>query len=208
MTYLFPPAEFDDWAAEYDQSVGSSGGFPFEGYSTVLHTIVEQADLRPNSSILDLGIGTGNLAQLFSNCSCELWGLDFSAGMLAKAKVKLPHAILGQADITSEWPSAFLRRFNYVVSAYTFHHFAWEEKIRLVQDILTNHLFPGGRLIIGDVTFRDAGEEDELRNKLGDEWEEEYFWLENETLANFTALNIPARFIKISYCAGVFIFSS
>jgi len=208
MTTLFPPSEFDDWAADYDQDVSSNGGFPFEGYATVLQTIVDQVDVQPNDSILDLGIGTGNLAQLFANRGCELWGLDFSAGMLAKAKIKLPYATLGQTDITSEWPPAFIRRFNCIVSAYTFHHFPWDEKVRLVQDILANHLFPGGKLIIGDVTFQDAREQNKTRIRVGDEWEEEYFWLENETLTNFTALDISTRFIKISYCAGIFIFNS
>jgi putative AdoMet-dependent methyltransferase len=208
MTTLFPPAEFDSWAAEYDEDVYSDNSFPFEGYSTILQTIVDQADPRPNSSVLDLGIGTGNLAQQFFKRDCVIWGLDFSAKMLAKAKIKLPSANLEQADITAEWPPSFLRQFDYVVSAYTFHHFPRDGKVRLVQDILTNHLSPGGRLIIGDVAFKDADEQKKYRDKLGDEWEEEYYWLVNETLGDFAIINIPTRFIKISDCAGIFIFTS
>jgi putative AdoMet-dependent methyltransferase len=207
MTTLYPPAEFDDWADEYDQSVSSNADFPFEGYSLVLQTIVGQAAIHPNSSILDLGIGTGNLAQLFFNLGCEIWGLDFSKSMLMKAKAKLPKATLAQADLTRKWPPAFLRRFDYVVSAYTFHHFPWDEKVRLVKEILTNRLCPSGRLIIGDIIFKEVHELNENRTRLGDEWEEEYFWLANETLANFTDFNIPIRFIKISYYAGIFIFN-
>jgi putative AdoMet-dependent methyltransferase len=208
MTTLFPPAEFDSWAAEYDEDVYSDSGFPFEGYASILQAILDQADPRPNSSVLDLGIGTGNLAQLFRKRDCEIWGLDFSAEMLTKARIKLPSANLEQADITAGWPSSFLRQFDYVVSAYTFHHFPLNEKVRLVQDILTNHLSPDDQLIIGDVAFKDADEQKIYRDKLGDEWEEEYYWLVNETLGNFAILNILSRFIKISYCAGIFIFPS
>jgi len=207
MTDFFQPTEFDAWAANYDQSVYANSGFPFEGYSCVLQTIVDQADVRSNSSVLDLGVGTGNLAQLFAKRGCEIWGLDFSTEMLRLARTKLPNATLEQADLRAKWPPAFQRQFDYIVSAYTFHHFPREEKVRLVQDLLNDHLFPGGQLIIGDIAFSNTGEEDELRCKMGDEWEEEYYWLANETLANFTDFNIPIRFIKISYYAGIFIFN-
>lgn len=208
MTNLFQPNEFDDWAANYDRNVNENSSFPFEGYSSVLQTIVDEADIGPNSSVLDLGIGTGNLALLFANRGCEIWGLDFSAEMLALAKTKLPNATLGQVDLRAEWPSSFKRKFDLIVSAYTFHHFPWEQKVGLILDLLNKNLLPGGQLIIGDIAFRNAEEEDALRCKLGDGWEEEYYWLANETLAHFKTMNISIRFIKISYCAGVFILTS
>lgn len=205
MDNLFPPEEFDAWAASYDLDIDAySSDFPFDGYSRVLKTIVDLATPKPGNAVLDLGIGTGNLALPFAELGCDIWGLDFSAEMLARAQGKLPDAILGQVDLRAEWPPAFQRRFDCIVSAYTFHHFVLEEKVRLVQRLLNEYLSPGGRLVIGDLAFHDAADEDALRRALGAEWEQEYYWLADETLAALTTAGIPSRFIKVSSCAGVF----
>jgi len=203
MDNRFPSSEFDGWAASYDASTGATG-FPFDGYTRLLQTIVDLAAPQPGQAVLALGTGTGNLARLFAERGCAIWGLDFSANMLALARQKLPQAALGQVDLRLEWPPAFHRRFDCIISAYTFHHFLLEEKVRLVQRLLDEHLAPGGRLLIGDIAFRDAADEDALRRALGPEWEQEYYWLADEALAAFSAAGIPARFLQISSCAGIF----
>ena len=123
----FPPSEFDAWAESYDENVGLNTGFPFDGYDQVLDTIVKRAGARPGEAVLDLGTGTGNLAGRFARLGCQVWGLDFSGEMLARARQKLPQAIFAQADLRSDWaaelPESFQRRFERIVSAYTFHHF-------------------------------------------------------------------------------------
>ena len=207
MTNHFPPDEFDAWAVRYDESVYSNGKcFPFDGYSQLLQTIAKIADSQPGASVLDLGIGTGNLSQLFAERGCEIWGVDFSSEMLRFARTKLPVATLAQSDIRTELQPAFQRSFDYIVSAYTFHHFPLEEKAELIQHLLKRHLLPGGKVIIGDVAFKNAVEEDVFRRRLGSKWEQEYYWLVDETLTVFAAVDIPARFIKISRCAGIFCF--
>lgn len=207
MTDQFQPAEFDDWAASYDESVASGGGFPFEGYAAVLQFILDQAHARPGSTILDLGIGTGNLAQLFQRQGCKVWGLDFSVKMLDRAQSKLPSAILARADLREEWPIAFYRTFDCVVSTYTFHHFPLTQKVDLVRRVLSENLTPGGSLLIGDIAFQNTAAEDEVRREMGTDWEQEYFWLADETLAAFTAGGFSVQFTRISYCAGVFQFT-
>ncbi len=208
MNDRFQPQEFDDWAAVYDQSAGEDTGFPFDGYSRVLQTIVDLAAAQPGQAVLDLGIGTGNLALPFAQRGCSIWGLDFSAAMLALAQKKLPAATLGQVDVRAGWPPAFQRRFDCIVSGYTFHHFWLEEKVQFVQRLLADHLTPGGRLVIGDLAFQNAADEDALRRALGSQWEQEYYWLADEALAALAAAGVPARFIKISSCAGVFFFQA
>jgi len=204
MTDLFPPSEFDTWAAYYDRSIGEHTAFPFDGYSLLLQTIVDLADARPGAAVLDLGIGTGNLALLFYAKGCNIWGLDFSEKMLEQARKKLPNAVLRQVDVRAEWPPALQRRYDCIVSAYTFHHFTLDKKIKLVQHLVKEHLSPGGQIIIGDLAFQDAADEDGLRQSMGQDWEQEYYWLANEALTAFKAVDIPARFIKISSCAGIF----
>ena len=201
---LFPPGDFDAWADHYDHSVLESGSFPFYGYGQVLEIILNLSQARPGDSILDLGTGTGNLAALFSNLGCQVWGLDFSAQMLVRARRKLPQAVFGLADLRVEWPLEFQRRFHEVVSGYTFHHFTLEEKVSLIRRLFAEYLLPGGRVIIGDVAFENASAQDQLHLSLGDEWEDEFYWIADEMLDALATAGLRSEFYKISACAGVF----
>ncbi len=167
MTDLFPHEDFDDWADTYDASV-TIDGFPFYGYQEVLEKTVALADARPGMTLLDLGTGTGNLALHFGRLGCELWCTDFSEPMLAKARQKLPLAQFCLQDLRNAWPAELLLRFDRIVSAYVFHHFELEEKIRIVRDLLQEHLISGGRLVIADIAFPEsvsAGKVEEANGK-------------------------------------------
>jgi putative AdoMet-dependent methyltransferase len=203
-TDQFSPSEFDDWAPGYGQVVFTDRGFPFDGYASVLRTIVQQVAPQPGDAVLDLGIGTGNLALLFAELGCQIWGVDFSTEMLKFAQHKLPAATLALGDLREELPADFPRRFQRIVSAYTFHHFPLDEKVLLVQHLLTNHLTPDSALVIGDVAFSDPAAEEKYRHELGSDWEQEYYWLADESLAAFAAAGISATYTQVSACAGVF----
>ena len=90
---------FDDWAEHYDRSIQADGTFPFDGYEQVLDEVVGTARAQPDMTVLDLGIGTGNLAARFVRLGCDVWGVDFSAEMLAKVCEKLSPVVLVQADL-------------------------------------------------------------------------------------------------------------
>lgn len=205
MSAEFPPEEFDSWADTYDQDVDESG-FPFEGYTQVLNRILEQSAAREGMTVLDLGAGTGNLAALFYRRGCRLWCLDFSGPMLERLRLKLPEAVVARADIQGEWPPEFQRRYDRIVSAYTFHHFPLEAKVDLVRRLLGERLNTGGRLVIGDLAFENEAEKEAVRKKLKDEWDDEYYWLADETLEAFARIGVKARFTRVPPFAGVFLF--
>jgi ubiquinone/menaquinone biosynthesis C-methylase UbiE len=80
------------------------GTFSLDGYEDVLDALVATADTTQGMKVLDLGVGTGNLAERFVRRGCTVWGVDFSASMLEKAREKLPHAHLLRGDLLGEWP--------------------------------------------------------------------------------------------------------
>ena len=200
----FPAQEFDDWAAHYDHSVAEQEGFPFAGYTRLLQTVVEQAGVKADDAVLDLGTGTGNLAALAAARGADAYGLDFSAQMLALARVKLPQGHFFQADLRGDWPAALQRRFEIIVSAYVFHHFPLAEKADLAKALVEHSLRPGGRLVIGDIAFADQAAEEAVRRSLGEEWEQEYYWIVDQSLAALEAAGLRVEFIPVSFCAGVF----
>jgi hypothetical protein len=63
---------FDGWAQHYDRSVQADGDFPFDGYERVLDEVARAARAQPGMAILDLGIGTGNLAARFVSLGCDV----------------------------------------------------------------------------------------------------------------------------------------
>jgi putative AdoMet-dependent methyltransferase len=206
-TDFFPPSGFDDWAETYDATVPKTDGFPFTGYGEVLRTILRLAEPLPGLSVLDLGTGTGNLAAPFAQAGCECWCTDFSEPMLAKARLKLPFAHFALHDLRLPLPPELERPFDRIVSAYVFHHFPLEEKVRILRSLATHHLAPDGRLVIGDIAFSNQAALEQVKAEAGDEWEDEFYWLAEEALAALRESGLQVEYTQVSSCAGVFVFA-
>jgi putative AdoMet-dependent methyltransferase len=196
---------FDEWAATYDQSVAGRDDFPFLGYEAALRGVVLAAAPSPPCSVLDLGIGTGNLATRFADLGCDVWGLDFSPRMLAQAARKVPGAHLAEADLLGEWPAAFNRRFDLVVSAYAFHHFGLDQKIALLRRLARDGCEPGGRVIIADLSFGTTAALARAREKWRDAWDEEDYWVAEEALPACEAAGLPVRYEQVSEVVGIYV---
>lgn len=199
----FPPEDFDEWADKYDRDV-LRGGFPFDGYSQVLETTLRLAEAESGQSILDLGVGTGNLSKLFSQRGCLIYGLDYSARMLELARRKLPEAVLLKADLRQDLPGELDCLFDCIVSAYVFHHFELRLKITLIVRLM-QFLKPHGRMVISDLAFADRSAMQAIRLQAGLDWEEEFYWIADETLPKLARAGLPGRFEPVSSCAGVFV---
>lgn len=204
---LFPASDFDEWADTYDQSLREHTDFPFAGYDQVLQTILSRANPQPGQTILDLGTGTGNLALLFAQKGCRLTCTDFSEAMLAKARQKLPGASFFLHDLRQPLPSELHQPFDHIISAYVFHHFDLGQKIRLCADLVRNHLAPGGSLLIGDISFPSQAAQEAFRQGIPD-WEDEFYWLADESLEGLKKANLTADYLQVSPCAGVYVLQS
>ncbi|MFH1144166.1 MAG: methyltransferase domain-containing protein [Candidatus Eisenbacteria bacterium] len=198
---------FDEWADRYDGSVRRLEGYPFEGYDRVLEQIVHLAAPRATHHILDLGIGTGNLAARFAVLGCRISGIDFSVRMLAVAANKVPGARLARADIRGPWPPEFSGPYDRIVSAYTFHHLDLSAKVRLLVRLFDVHLVAGGCIVVGDVCFPTPAALREERARVREAWDEsEHYWVATETVVACTQAGLQAEHSQISRCAGVCVF--
>lgn len=195
-------AIFERWAERYDQSVQTDKGI-FASYDLVIAEVVRAAAVAPDMRILELGIGTGNLAQRFVVLGCQVWGVDFSPAMLAIAQAKIPQVRLIQMDLTAEWPETLQQRFDRIVANFVLHEFDLETKISLLQRLATHHLVEQGLIVVGDVAFPTA----EARRQSGAEaWDEdEYYWAADETIAACAGTGLEITFRQISWCTGVFV---
>jgi len=198
----FPAADFDDWATTYDNTV-LDDRFPFSGYQNVLAKIHSVAQPHPGNLVLDLGTGTGNLAELFHQEGCKLWCTDFSEPMLAKARQKMPSAHFLLHDLYDPLPPELDHPFDRIVSAYVFHHFELNEKVRILSVMLTR-LVPGGRIVIGDIAFPDKAALEKVKRAVGGEWEEEFYWIATESTLVLEKAGFKVEYIQVSSCAGVY----
>jgi putative AdoMet-dependent methyltransferase len=197
---------FDRWAEHYEPSIRDKDSFPFDGYARVLDEIVHIAGPQSGMKMLDLGIGTGNLAARFAATDCEIWGIDFSAGMLAKAREQLPEAVLLQADLLGDWPEQLNRRFDRIVSAYVLHEFDLATKVTLLQKLTHSYLALSGLIIIGDIAFPTSEVLDRAQRAWADSWDEdEFYWVADEATNAFKRAGLQMTYRQISSCGGVFV---
>jgi ubiquinone/menaquinone biosynthesis C-methylase UbiE len=92
-------AAYDYWAATYDLD---------RNLTRDLDQVVTRKTLahRHCRSILEIGCGTGKNTPLLADIGGKVLALDFSQGMINRAKEKLPldHVTFAVADLTCSWP--------------------------------------------------------------------------------------------------------
>ena len=178
---MFESSEFDSWVQSYDADViesDSKGTFPFAGYKKLMSMLYDKISKKASSRVLDVGIGTGVLSSmLYKNGHC-ITGTDFSTEMLKLAKEKMPDAELIQWDFTKDVPDCIKnKKFDFIISTYALHHITYDEKLRLISDLLML-LDNDGVLFIGDIGF--ANLENMEKCKEDDEWDDEFYFVMSE----------------------------
>lgn len=115
--------------------------------------LIQQADIRPGQSVLDLGCGTGTLAIMVkqSHPSAEVTGLDADPDMLKVARyksVQLNTPVKFDVGFTNSLPYPD-ESFDRVLSSIMIHHLKTPDKKKTAQEVF-RVLKPGGRLHIVD----------------------------------------------------------
>jgi putative AdoMet-dependent methyltransferase len=136
----------------YDTDVADESNPVRAGYAATLDWVIEHAAAGQDDVVIDLGTGTGNLAQRLGPVA-RLVCVDVSSAMLAVARRKLPPA--------TEYVEADLLEFvdrapecDVVMSTYAIHHLIAAEKVELL-DGFAGRLRAGGRIAIGDLMVID-----------------------------------------------------
>jgi len=198
-------ALFDYWSQSYQKDVGD-GQFPFIGYEQSLDLLIKLADIRQTDRVLDLGIGTGALGIRLPVPQEQLWGVDFSTAMLARAAEALPGAHLLQVDLLSKgWPEELTQPFNQIISGYTFHEFTDDQKLAILSRLSANHLAVDGVFLIADISFPSQTDLKAGRLRFSDQWdEEEYYWCAEIMIPKVSAMGLTVQYEQTSDCAGIY----
>lgn len=198
---------FNLWADGYDKSVGLSeeeNVYPFVGYKKILGIIYGIIMKNPNSTVLDIGFGTGTLTKKLYENGCTIYGQDFSSRMIEMALKKMPAAHLYKGDFTLGLVEPLEREhYDFIIATYSIHHLTDIQKINFLKELL-NHLKDGGKILIGDVAFETRSEWYKCKEESGDKWDSnEIYCIAEELRSEFPNL----CFKKVTYCSGVLIIS-
>ncbi|GIN12395.1 SAM-dependent methyltransferase [Shouchella clausii] len=103
--------------------------------------LLELLKPRKTESILDLGAGTGDLANELAKLGVDVTGVDQSSSMVAKARSKYPHLSFDVADATN---LPFTETFDAVFSNAVLH---WVLDAEAALKSIWRVLKPGGRFV-------------------------------------------------------------
>ena len=148
--------------------------------------LIELLNPKQGEKVLDLGCGTGDLANVLHGLNTDVIGIDYSENMIQQAQDKYPHLPFYVEDATR---LTYQNEFDAVFSNATLH---WIKTPETVLQGIYQSLKTGGRLI---VEFGGAGNvqiiTDELIKQIqeaGISFTEEQFPWYFPTIGEYTSL--------------------
>ena len=139
---------FDEWADNYDETVsGSDDQYAnvFLHYNHILETVASHV----KGSVIEFGVGTGNLTARILEKGHQVLGIEPSTEMRKMAKKKLGSLSIIDGDFY-HFPTE--QGIDTFVSTYAFHHLTDQEK----EDAITLYsslLKTGGKIVFADTMF-------------------------------------------------------
>ncbi|MEN2767758.1 class I SAM-dependent DNA methyltransferase [Ornithinibacillus xuwenensis] len=140
---------FEEWAEEYDNSV--TGQDPqykevFRDYDIIL----DEVSANSIGSVLEFGVGTGNLTVKLLERGHHVFGVEPSAAMREITSEKLPEADVVDGDFLHYPNPPF--PIHTIVSTYAFHHLTDAEKNQAIRKF-SETLAPNGKVVFADTMF-------------------------------------------------------
>jgi ubiquinone/menaquinone biosynthesis C-methylase UbiE len=133
---------YNDWSASYDTDENLTRDLDQKVMRDVLSNL-------HFSSILEIGCGTGKNTSFLSQIGTKVHAVDFSEGMIEKAKekVKAGNVRFSIADLTKKWPCED-KSYNLMVCNLVLEHiedlsFIFSETVRVLGE--------GGRFLINEL---------------------------------------------------------
>lgn len=201
---------FDLWAEEYDRTVRMSDEkdtYPFAGYNRILQTIFREVMRKPQSNVLEIGIGTGNLASRLYENGHHIDGIDFSETMITLAQEKMPNAHLMKWDIREGIPNELRdKKYDAIISTYTLHHLTDEEKISFILSVFPL-LKDDGKVYIGDISFHTRAALEKCRQEHIAQWDDDEYYFVYDELTRKLENHCTCHYEQMSHCGGLFILS-
>ncbi|TFI76424.1 class I SAM-dependent methyltransferase [Carnobacterium divergens] len=144
---------FSEWATDYDTFVeGKDPAYQavFKNYKEILNQVVR----RSGDSVLEFGIGTGNLTSLLLASGKRVFPIEPSLEMRQLAKEKLPADFVIYDGDLEEYPRPTFP-IDTIVSTYVFHHLTDSEKQLALKDYY-HQLTADGKIIFADTMFEST----------------------------------------------------
>jgi SAM-dependent methyltransferase len=105
-------------------------------------------DLLPlGGRLLDVGCGTGQLGEAIAAEGYDVFGVDLSAAMVAKARQRGLHGT--SAGVTTRLPFA-ANSFDLALTVATLHHLETPQRVKTTVDEMARVIKPGGFVMLWD----------------------------------------------------------
>jgi putative AdoMet-dependent methyltransferase len=174
----------DGQARRYDANVEDERNPVRAGYAAALSWVADRCNAAGAGELLELGCGTGNLTSRLR--AGVITAVDISTEMMALAAAKIgagQEVRFVRSDALEFVHSLSPGSLDVVASTYALHHLTDAEK-PIVLARLAQALRPGGRLVVADLMFADAGARARIisdfvhsgRRGVAASIEEEFYW--------------------------------
>ncbi len=117
---------FDNLSNKYDFM---NNIISFGTHKTIKEKAIKALNIKPNSKVLDLCCGTGDLGAIIKEIepTCDVVGVDFSSQMLEIARKKHPNITFWEADATNL--SFEKSSFDYIVIGFGLRNIPQKNKV-------------------------------------------------------------------------------